>query len=263
MRGSLDVNWWSSAACARAFWGQRDCSPYQVLLNDTLDWAAPEAHERWLDLGCGGGNLTQAIWENTAGAVHSVLGLDCAAANANAYAKLRESLDPAPGERIQFLHHNFSRGLSPFLANTFDHAVSGLSISYAESYDQEGKKWTSTAYDRLLAEVQRVIRPGGRFVFSVNVPEPSWARIAWRSLPGIFGSRRSLRRAWRMLRYGVWLKQQARKERFHYFPAAEVSKRLAVAGFTSIEHRLSYCGQAFVFRALKPRTPAPLGLPRQ
>jgi len=31
--------------------------------------------------------------------------------------------------------------------------------------------------DRLLAEVLRVLRPGGRFVFSVNVPEPLKSRI--------------------------------------------------------------------------------------
>jgi SAM-dependent methyltransferase len=184
--------------------------------------------------------------------------LDCAAANENVYRRLRETLNPAPADRIQFIQHNFSSGLGIFADNAFDHAVSGLSISYAESFDEAARRWTTAAYDRLLAEVRRVIRPGGRFVFSVNVPEPSWARVAWRSLQSLLRGnhlRRSLKRGWRMLWYGRWLKREARAGRFHYLPAAEVSRRLTVAGFASITHRLSYCDQAFVFRAIKPIGP--------
>jgi hypothetical protein len=74
-------------------------------------------------------------------------------------------------------------------------------------------------------------------------------------MPGLFGSRRfgrSLKRGWRMLWYGRWLKREARTGRFHYLPADEVSRRLSAAGFVSITHRLSYCDQAYVFRAVKP-----------
>jgi SAM-dependent methyltransferase len=254
-KASLHSNWWPSPECAKAFWGQQDFPPYQRLLADTLDWAAPETGERWLDLGSGGGAVTRAIWEQTKGTVAAIVALDCAAANEASYVRLRESLGPASAQQIQFVHHDFSTGLGLFGDNSFDHAVSGLSISYAESYDEAAGKWTTAAYDRVLSEVRRVIRPGGRFVFSVNVPEPSWARVAWRSLPALFGSRhlgRSLKQGWRMLRYGRWLKREARAGRFHYLPAAEVSRKLTVAGFVSIAHRLSYCDQAFVFRAIKP-----------
>jgi SAM-dependent methyltransferase len=133
--------------------------------------------------------------------------------------------------------------------------VSGLSITYAESADPVSGAWTTTAYDRLLAEVRRVLRPGGRFVFSVNVPDPSWARVAWRSLPAAARAGRPLvylKKSLRMLRYGRWLKREARAGRFHYLPAAEVAAKLAEAGFAQIAHRLTYCDQAFLFRAVKP-----------
>jgi hypothetical protein len=55
-----------------------------------------------------------------------------------------------------------------------------------------------------------------------------------------------------MMKYGAWLKREARIGRFHYLPAELVAKKLAAAGFERIEHRLSYAGQAFVFRAYKP-----------
>jgi ubiquinone/menaquinone biosynthesis C-methylase UbiE len=255
MRIDTRMNWWPSAKCAKAFWSQQEAGPYQQLLSDTLDWAAPAPREQWLDLGCGGGAVSRAIWERTGGRVGSVVGLDCAATNEIAYEQLRQTLGTSPADRLQFVHHNFSAGLGILPDASFDHAVSGLSISYAESYDENAGTWTTAAYDRLMAEVRRVLRPGGRFVFSVNVPEPSWSRVAWRSLPGLFHSGhplRTLKRAWRMLRYGRWLKREARIGRFHYLPAADVKRRLTAAGFTSVDHRMSYCDQAYVFRAVTP-----------
>jgi ubiquinone/menaquinone biosynthesis C-methylase UbiE len=154
---------------------------------------------------------------------------------------------------LRFITHDFSEGLGLFADASFDHAVSGLSISYAQSWSEAEQRWTTQAYDRLLHEVRRVLRPGGRFVFSVNVPEPQWWRVALASLGDAFRSEhplRFLRRSWRMLRYGRWLKTEARRGRFHYLPASEVEQRLRAAGFSQVHYRRSYAGQAFVFRAL-------------
>ncbi len=250
-------NFWPDDKCAKAFWSQQEVRPYRRLLSDTIDWCAPAAGERWLDLGSGGGPLTQALWERSNGTVSEILGLDCAAVNERAYARLRETLTPTPGNRIQFVAHNFSEGLELFPDAAFDHAVSGLSITYAESYSDLEGRWTTDAYDTILAETYRVLKPGGRFVFSVNVPEPGWWKVGLRSLPDIFAAGRPLRflkRSMRMMRYGAWLKREARTGRFHYLPADEVQAKLAEAGFVNIEHRLSYAGQAFIFRAHKPAT---------
>jgi ubiquinone/menaquinone biosynthesis C-methylase UbiE len=248
-------NYWTDAKCAKAFWGQQELPAYRELLKDTLDWAAPAAGECWLDLGCGGGTLTRALWEKSAGEVAEVVGVDCAGANALAYERLRASLRPDPPERIRFVCHDFSSGCDLFPDRSFDHAVSGLSISYAESYDERNARWTKTAYDRVLSEVHRVLRPGGRFVFSVNVPEPSWGKVGLRSVLGYFKARKPLRllkQSWRMMRYGAWLKREARLGRFHYLPHQEVTARLRTAGFADIEVRTSYAGQAYVFRAVRP-----------
>lgn len=239
----------------KAFWGQHDLPPYQQLLADTLDWADPGPDEKWLDLGCGGGAITAAIWKRTGGGVEKVVGVDCAAANAGAYDRLRKTATPTPGDRIQFVCHDFSAALGLFADGSFHHAVSGLSISYAESFDAAAGRWTTNAYDRVLAEVFRVLQPGGRFVFSVNVPNPSWGRVARFSLFALLRSNRplrSLKRSWRMIWYGRWLKREARVGRFHYLSAEEVTQKLAATGFSRICHRLSYSDQAFVFRAVKP-----------
>jgi ubiquinone/menaquinone biosynthesis C-methylase UbiE len=250
------VNYWPNSRCAKAFWSQNELPPYRQLLADTAAWLEPAGGEHWLDLGCGCGQLTRALWERSGGTVAEIVALDCAAANAEAIAKMRKHLRPAAADAaVHFLHADFSAGLANYADSSFDGVTSGLAIQYAESFSPERGCWTSEAYDHLLREVQRVLRPGGRFVFSVNVPEPAWGKIALYGVPGFFTSRKPLRffrNAMRMLRYGKWLKQEARRGRFHYLSATALSDKLREAGFMAIETRVSFARQAYVIRCYKP-----------
>ena len=247
------ANYWADARCAKAFWSQSELPVFHRLVTETLDLAAPQAGEEWLDLGCGGGTLSRGLWERSGGTLGRVVGLDYAAANAARYDALDREL--GAGGRVRFEHGDFSNGLARFAGGSFDHAVSGLSISYAEHYDEAAGRWTSAAYDGLLRDVHRVLRPGGRFVFSVNVPEPSWWAVGLRSLwGGAVRSRRPLKflkNCLRMNGYGAWLKAEARAGRFHYLPAAETAAKLTAAGFTAVNHSLVYARQAFLFSATK------------
>lgn len=250
------VNYWPESRCAKAFWSQHELPPYQELLADTVALLDPRDGERWLDLGCGGGQLSKALWQHSRGRVAEIVGTDCAALNDRAYAKLREQVQPpCRPDQIRFLTADFSRGLPAWEDGRFDGVVSGLAIQYAESYCEATGRWTTDGYDRLLAEVFRVLRPGGRFVFSVNVPEPRWGKVAWHSLAGTFRARKPLRylkKAWRVWSYGNWLKRESRRGRFHYLPREVIAGKLPAAGFGAVEHRVSFAGQAFVFRCFKP-----------
>ena len=249
-------NYWPDDRCAKAFWTQRELPPYKELLRDTVAWFDPAPGERWLDLGCGGGQLTRALWEKSGGRLAEVVALDVAAANAKALARLRSQVTPPATEaQIRFRHANFSAGLAAYPDASFDGAVSGLAIQYAESYSAARGAWTTDAFDALLAEVRRVLRGGGRFVFSVNVPEPAWVKIALYGVPGFFTARKPLhyvKNAFRMLRYGSWLKREARRGRFHYLPSETLHAKLDAAGFVGVEHRMSFARQAYVLRCRRP-----------
>ena len=248
------VNHWPKSKCARAFWSQHELPPYQRLLADTIAWCEPRPGQRWLDLGCGGGQLTKGLWLKSKGGLRQIIGLDVAAVNEVTYENLRSALKATP-EQIAFCQGDFSSGLGRFGANCFDSAVSGLAIQYAESFDTATGSWTKDAYDHLLREVHRVLRPGGWLVFSVNVPDPGWGRVALAALTGLLWApkiKRFVQNSLRMWRYGKWLSKQARGGRFHFLPVEEVVQHLQAAGFEQIEHRLSYVKQAYVLRCRKP-----------
>jgi SAM-dependent methyltransferase len=246
-----DANRWHANRCARAFWSQAEVPAHQQLLADTAAWLDPAPGQHWLDLGCGAGHLSRALWVKGAGRLAGVVALDCAAVNEQAVARLAFDLDT---DRITFQHADFSAGLPQHASASFDGVVSGLAVQYAESFCPQRRQWTRDGYHRLLAEVCRVLRPGGRFVFSVNVPQPQWLRLGLSGLGGLFRSDQPmtyLRNSLRMLRHGAWLKREARRGRFHFLGEPLVRAALAQAGFVDVVSRSSYGGLAYVFRAHK------------
>jgi len=257
-----DVNHWAEDDCAKAVWDQHLLPPYQELLADTLRGLDPRPGERWLDLGCGGGQLSAALWRLSHGTLAEIVALDCAAINAEQIDRLRARLQPRPGnDQLHFVTGNFSAGLPKFADNTFDGIVSGLAISYAEHWDESVQRYTDAGYDNLLAEIHRVLKPGGRVIFSVNVPDPRWGRIFLKSLGQGFRVSKPFRflvNGLRMMRYGRWLKREARRGRFHYLPLPEIVARLDRLGFEGLKCRLSYAGQAYVIQAWRFAEPARL-----
>ena len=106
------------------------------LAGGVVEWLAPQAGERILDLGCGDGQLTERLAES--GAIF--LGVDA---------------DPrmveAAKSRGLEAHHAMAESL-PFHDASFDAVFSNAALHWVR--DQ----------DAMMGEVGRVLKPGGRFV---------------------------------------------------------------------------------------------------
>src|SRR5262249_46820836 len=135
---AVAVNHWPDSECARAFWGQQELPPYRQLLANTAAWLNPLPGDRWLDLGCGCGKLTEPLWQKGRGTGREIVGLDCAADNDRAFQQLRARGRPTVSENsIRVLQADFSSGLARWDKGRFDGIVSGLAIQYAESYSEK------------------------------------------------------------------------------------------------------------------------------
>jgi len=253
MAPASSINYWPAEECAKVFWSQCELPPYQELLAHTREWLDPKPDQTWLDLGCGCGNLTRELWTLGQGRLRRIHAMDVASVNERAYAKMRAELNASP-QQIAFRVGDFSNGL-PFLKDeSLDGVVSGLSLQYAESYD-EATGWTEDGYDRILGEIYRVLRPGRELVFSVNVPHAAWHLVAKNAVRGVLEADRPwryLRRAWRLWSYGSWLTRESARGRFHYLPWESLEQKLMKQNFVETEHRISYAGQAYLIRAKKP-----------
>jgi trans-aconitate methyltransferase len=106
------------------------------LAGGVVEWLAPQAGERILDLGCGDGQLTQRL--SATGA--QVQGVDASPQMVMAARARGVAADEASAESL------------PYGNEAFDAVFSNAALHWVRDHDA------------MLAEVSRVLKPGGRFV---------------------------------------------------------------------------------------------------
>lgn len=151
------------------------------------------AASRVLDVGCGTGEAVLRLAPRlTAG---RACGIDIAPAM---IARARSKIPPALAGRTEF--RRAAADAIPYGDGAFDHVLCTNSFHhYADPR-------------RALAEIRRVLAPGGQFVVLENAPDLSWYTWAWD-------------RALRLLETG----------HVRYYPSAELGAMLRDAGFAPVE----------------------------
>lgn len=250
------MNLWRNSLVALAYSYQQNARPYAELLEITESFLFPKTGQRWLDLGCGSGRLIRSIWQRSHGEIGIIVGMDISFAALNIAKRVSSQLVPKnASRRISFVQADLSQGIQGvFRPLSFDGITAGLSISYADHWDSEGGKWDDRSYVRLLQDIYHLLREGGAFIFSTNVPNPDFVLIAKKSWREIFLTWRlplGIIVSFVMLLQSRWLKHSAQTGRFHYLPAEQITQILYSTGFKDIQHKLAYAGQAWVFSAIK------------
>lgn len=142
---------------------ERVMGPWSQLAGDIfLDWLAPAAGQRWVDIGCGGGAFTEQLMQRCAPA--EVQGFDPSESQI-AFARTR------PGAAGAVFEQGDAMGLN-VEADRFDAAVMALVIFFVPDPA------------KAVAEMVRVVRPGGLVaayawdVLGGGTPiEPIWTEL--------------------------------------------------------------------------------------
>ncbi|MGA2568925.1 MAG: methyltransferase domain-containing protein [Terracidiphilus sp.] len=114
----------------------RDGAFVHELASGVLEWLAPQSGERILDLGCGDGQLTERI--SAGGAI--VTGIDSSSKMVAAARARGITADLGAAESL------------PYPSRLFDAVFSNAVLHWVRGQDE------------MMAQVHRVLRPGGRFV---------------------------------------------------------------------------------------------------
>lgn len=239
-------NLWKRKMVAFAYQYQRDAAPYKEMLGVFSSCYEIKGGEKILDIGCGSGRIIKLSIDKAEVSgknLHSIIGTDN---SKEALRYARKNMEKICAKNINFLEHDISSPL-PFESSTFDLVTAGLSLQYAEYHN--GERWTTEGYVNILREIKRVLAPGGKLIFSVNVPNPDFSIIAKKSWKEIFLNWKLplyLIVAIIMVSQGKWLTQQANIGRFNYLPIADVKRLLKLVGFGDIKYQQTYAGLAWV-----------------
>lgn len=247
-------NLWTGKLVSFAYRYQGEAKPFKDMMAVFARMIDGSRHDCMMDVGCGGGRILRLIFEDLGFRPNYAVALDV---SESALKYAQKSIEPISNGTVEYFQRDISH---PDCFNfcspaKFDLITAGLSIQYAEDWNEERGAWTTRAYERVLNEIYRLLKPGGKFVFSVNTPNPDFSVIAEESKKEIFA------KWWRapfllgvaliMVLQGKKLTRNANEGRFHYLPIEQVAAFLRQAGFGDIRHELTYAGLAWVVSCRK------------
>jgi len=225
---------------------------YKTLVRDQVALVPGPAPRRILDLGSGTGDVSRALAERFPGA--EVLAVDLVR---EAHLRARHK-QGGPGDRCRQLVADLGVGDGlrfPLSDASVDCVVASLFLSYLRDPS------------RALAEMLRVLRPGGRLVCSVPVRDADVSKIyadGIREVRGLgvetlFGeevAQRFERIQREFLSDGAKLLDLEERGHFSFFEADELTEALAAAGFVDVSTRPAFGDppQVVLAAADKPRS---------
>jgi len=237
---------------AKIYWHMEDSGFYEQLA-ETIRWfLEPNEGEVWLDAGCGPARMSQLVWEKSGGRAEKIVGVDIILEPAQkTLAKLNNSIP------LELKWANLSEKL-PFPDDFFDGVVANLSLTYVTDFSGKTGK---AAFEEVMREMFRVLKPGGHIVWSTIKRKPFFWRNYLAGLPDMLSIRKQFQHrtfglyiGMRILRYGLGVALKGRKGIYTLLEPKEYEEILVKVGFTNFKWKKAFAGQAWVNRAEKHRT---------
>lgn len=183
---------------------------HQRFVSDTCQAVAAGSGEAILDLGCGPGIIAKALAKCGA----QVTAVDYSEA------MLKFARDGAAGAtQLSFVHADAFEYLKTLSDRSFDVVLASLFISYVDG---------ALGRAAVLAEIFRVLRPGGRLIMSNPKPDAEFSRVFWKSG---WTALRHIVHAVKLLRYAGQFKRYDQQNKFHFLSKTETVALLRGAGF--------------------------------
>lgn len=228
---AVDRKFWEDYA---PYYTKLALSPvYKQFVADTLKVISIRKGERILDLGSGPGHFAQSL-SREGGRVSAV---DYSQTMIEE-AKKNPSQGLHDDGCVEFIYSDVYPYLKSAANDSFDLVLASLLVSYLEKPDFA------------IAEMFRVLRPGGRLIMSNPVPNPPFSAVFWKSGWTAF---RYLFYAVQLLRYARKIKRFEQEGVFHFFTAQETQDLLIRAGFerNSISMTTSLANTVYLTSATK------------
>lgn len=248
-------NIWQDRLTAFSFRYQRLVQPYRDMIDVFSTMIERRRGMCIFDVGCGSGRIIELVVHDLALEPSAVTAIDL---SPYAIAYARESLAALDSTTpIEYAVRDLSSPdcFQAWPDASYDLVTASLCLQYAQHWDELRQCWTTTAYQRALSELYRLLKPGGQLVFSVDTPDPNFWVLAVRSQKEIF--RTWWRAPYLMVMAGILLLQGrelariAKTGRFHFLPLEQVMTMLEEAGFRDIQHRLTFANLAWAISCRK------------
>ncbi|NTW21982.1 class I SAM-dependent methyltransferase [Candidatus Falkowbacteria bacterium] len=224
--------------------------PYKKLIKDMNEAIGQSVSGKWLDVGCGSGAMVEIIWQASAGKAEEITAFDLTETMLK-YTQDKVDKLLAPGDRgkIKLLQHDLSYKL-PFADGYFDGIVANLVLPYVINHEgAEGK----AALRAVLREMYRVLKPGGKFVWSSPVKNVNFWMVFFSSWREILDPReiKNLYYGPAILSHALKIQKKGKDSVYSFLDKAELAELLESLDFKDIEIKRSFAGQALVLKSSK------------
>ncbi len=227
-----------------------DATPYKKLIKTMADAIGQGVGGRWLDVGCGSGAMVELIWQASGGKIDEIVAFDLADTMVkHTQAKVEKLLPPADRKKVTLLLHDLSYKL-PFADGHFDGVVANLVLPYVINHEGEQGK---AALRAVLREMYRVLKPGGRFVWSSPVKNVNFWRVffaSWREILNPMDIKK-LYYGPAVLAHALTIQKKGQESVYSFLDKDELADLLSAIGFKGVEIKRSFAGQAFVVKSNK------------